>query len=128
MPLALSLRVLNPTFLARQLLLDRAPMTAERALEHLGLQAQNRPSPYQALHARLARGGHAALRAAGHDATWPGCGTGRGAAPRTGSDGADQASSSQPAAAQSAANRSSAPSSSAQARISVMTRSTPASA
>jgi hypothetical protein len=51
----LSTRALNRTLLARQLLLERATMRAEAALEHLvGLQAQNPPSPYHALHARLA--------------------------------------------------------------------------
>ena len=51
----LSTRVLNRTLLARQLLLERATMRPEAALEHLvGLQAQNPPSPYQALRARLA--------------------------------------------------------------------------
>jgi hypothetical protein len=51
----LSVRALNRTLLARQLLAERTPMAPARALEHLvGLQAQNPPSPYLALHARLA--------------------------------------------------------------------------
>jgi hypothetical protein len=50
----LSLRGLNRTLLARQLLLERSALAPAEALEHLvGLQAQNPPSPYLALHARL---------------------------------------------------------------------------
>jgi hypothetical protein len=50
----LTTRALNRTLLARQLLLERSPMAPAEALEHLlGLQAQNPPSPYHALHARL---------------------------------------------------------------------------
>jgi hypothetical protein len=51
----LSTRVLNRTLLARQLLLERSSMAPAAALDYLvGLQAQNPPSPYHALHARLA--------------------------------------------------------------------------
>lgn len=50
----LSQRALNRTLLARQLLLERSPMTPAAALQHLvGLQAQVPGSPYQALRARL---------------------------------------------------------------------------
>lgn len=50
----LTTRALNRTLLARQLLLERSAMTPAEALDHLvGLQAQNPPSPYHALHARL---------------------------------------------------------------------------
>jgi hypothetical protein len=50
----LSLRALNRTLLARQLLLKRSPIAPLDAVEHLvGLQAQNPPSPYLALRARL---------------------------------------------------------------------------
>lgn len=50
----LSRRALNRTLLARQLLLERSAMDPAAALVHLvGLQAQNPPSPYLALHARL---------------------------------------------------------------------------
>ncbi|MGI5459145.1 winged helix DNA-binding domain-containing protein [Streptomyces sp. CA-249302] len=45
---------LNRATLARQLLLERSPLTAEAAIEHLlGLQAQNVKPPYYALAARL---------------------------------------------------------------------------
>ncbi|KUF16453.1 winged helix DNA-binding domain-containing protein [Streptomyces silvensis] len=48
-------RALNRATLARQLLLERAAMSAEAALTHLvGLQAQNVKPPYLALAARLA--------------------------------------------------------------------------
>ncbi|WP_030564855.1 winged helix DNA-binding domain-containing protein [Streptomyces aureocirculatus] len=51
----LSRRALNRATLARQLLLERAAMSAEAALTHLvGLQAQNVKPPYHALAARLA--------------------------------------------------------------------------
>ncbi len=47
-------RALNRATLARQLLLDRSPMSAKDALTHLlGLQAQNVKPPYYALAARL---------------------------------------------------------------------------
>jgi hypothetical protein len=50
----LSTRALNRTLLARQLLLERAAMPVRQAVAHLvGLQAQNPPSPYLALQARL---------------------------------------------------------------------------
>ncbi|MET7274478.1 winged helix DNA-binding domain-containing protein [Streptomyces flaveolus] len=50
----LGIRALNRATLARQLLLDRAPMPAEDAVAHLvGLQAQNVKPPYYALAARL---------------------------------------------------------------------------
>ncbi|MGA4838841.1 winged helix DNA-binding domain-containing protein [Streptomyces sp. G45] len=50
----LGVRELNRATLARQLLLRRAPMSAEDALTHLvGLQAQNVKPPYYALAARL---------------------------------------------------------------------------
>ncbi|MFH7594239.1 winged helix DNA-binding domain-containing protein [Streptomyces racemochromogenes] len=48
-------RALNRATLARQLLLDRAGMSARDAVAHLlGLQAQNVKPPYFQLHARLA--------------------------------------------------------------------------
>jgi hypothetical protein len=51
----LSTRALNRTLLARQLLLAPSELTPAAALAHLvGLQAQNPPSPYLALRARLA--------------------------------------------------------------------------
>ncbi|MEU3661023.1 winged helix DNA-binding domain-containing protein [Streptomyces sp. NPDC032940] len=51
---ALGERALNRATLARQLLLRRAPMSAEDAVAHLvGLQAQNVKPPYYALAARL---------------------------------------------------------------------------
>lgn len=51
----LNVRALNRATLARQLLLDRAPMTPADAVSHLlGLQAQNVRPPYFALAARLA--------------------------------------------------------------------------
>lgn len=51
----LSLRRLNRTLLARQLLLEPSPMAPLDAVEHLvGLQAQLPTSPYLALRARLA--------------------------------------------------------------------------
>lgn len=50
----LSRRVLNRTFLARQLLLKRESVTVPQALEHLvGLQAQSPSSPYLGLWSRL---------------------------------------------------------------------------
>ncbi|MEU7026370.1 winged helix DNA-binding domain-containing protein [Streptomyces sp. NPDC046275] len=50
----LSTRALNRATLDRQLLLRRAPLTAEQAVHHLvGLQAQNTKPPYYALAARL---------------------------------------------------------------------------
>lgn len=50
----LTRRELNRALLARQLLLERAPFTAVRAVERLGgLQAQWTPSPYLSLWARL---------------------------------------------------------------------------
>jgi hypothetical protein len=50
----LTLRDLNRTLLARQLLLERAPMSVPAAVEHLaGLQAQQPASPYIALWTRL---------------------------------------------------------------------------
>ncbi|MFI2415482.1 winged helix DNA-binding domain-containing protein [Streptomyces sp. NPDC018947] len=50
----LGTRALNRATLARQLLLRRAPMSAEDAVAHLvGLQAQNVKPPYYALAARL---------------------------------------------------------------------------
>jgi DNA glycosylase AlkZ-like len=52
----LTSRELNRTTLSRQLLLERAPLAATSAIEHLvGLQAQNPLDPYSALWARLAR-------------------------------------------------------------------------
>ncbi|WP_405791134.1 winged helix DNA-binding domain-containing protein [Streptomyces sp. NBC_00029] len=51
----LGTRALNRATLARQLLLSRAEMSAQDAVEHLlGLQAQNVKPPYFQLHARLA--------------------------------------------------------------------------
>ncbi|MFZ3473741.1 winged helix DNA-binding domain-containing protein [Streptomyces sp. 4.24] len=51
----LDTRSLNRATLARQLLLNRAEMSAADAVEHLlGLQAQNVKPPYFQLHARLA--------------------------------------------------------------------------
>ncbi|MCU1459139.1 MAG: hypothetical protein JWL73_3231 [Actinomycetia bacterium] len=48
-------RELTVSFLERQLLLERMPMPAARAVQRLGaLQAQYSPSPYVALHARVA--------------------------------------------------------------------------
>ncbi|WP_217244933.1 winged helix DNA-binding domain-containing protein [Streptomyces sp. AC602_WCS936] len=50
----LGLRALNRATLARQLLLRRAPLSAEAAVAHLvGVQAQNVKPPYYALAARL---------------------------------------------------------------------------
>ncbi|MFV0132930.1 winged helix DNA-binding domain-containing protein [Streptomyces sp. HMX87] len=50
----LGTRALNRATLARQLLLSRAPLSAEAAVAHLvGLQAQNVKPPYYALAARL---------------------------------------------------------------------------
>ncbi|MEU6212333.1 winged helix DNA-binding domain-containing protein [Streptomyces sp. NPDC047023] len=51
----LGTRALNRATLARQLLLERAPLSAHDAVAHLlGLQAQNVKPPYFQLHARLA--------------------------------------------------------------------------
>lgn len=48
-------RSLNRAYLARQLLLDRAPLSPEDALTHLvGLQAQSPQAPYTGLWSRLA--------------------------------------------------------------------------
>ncbi|MFJ9581251.1 winged helix DNA-binding domain-containing protein [Streptomyces sp. NPDC101191] len=53
-PPVLTSRALNRATLDRQLLLDRAPLSAEEAVRHLvGLQAQNTKPPYYALAARL---------------------------------------------------------------------------
>ncbi len=53
-PPVLSIRTLNRTYLARQLLLTRSEMGVSDALEHLvGLQAQMPASPYTALWSRL---------------------------------------------------------------------------
>ena len=50
----LTRRELNRALLQRQLLLERQPLTAEKAVERLGgLQAQSTPSPYLSLWARL---------------------------------------------------------------------------
>ena len=52
----LTIRALNRAFLARQLLLERSPLTPVRAIEHLvGLQAQAPNPPYIGLWTRLAR-------------------------------------------------------------------------
>lgn len=60
----LTTRALNRALLARQLLLRRARRAPLDALEHLvGLQAQNPPSPYLALAARLSRFDPASLSA-----------------------------------------------------------------
>ena len=50
----LTRRELNRALLARQLLLERTPLTPVRAVERLGgLQAQSTPSPYLSLWTRL---------------------------------------------------------------------------
>ncbi|WP_151769682.1 winged helix DNA-binding domain-containing protein [Streptomyces abyssomicinicus] len=52
-PATLSRRALNRAFLARQLLLERAPLTAHAVVEHLaGLQAQAPQAPYVGLWSR----------------------------------------------------------------------------
>ena len=62
-PGRLSLRALNRAALHRQLLLDRAPMTAGDAVRHLaGLQAQAPLAPYVGLWTRLAGFRHEALK------------------------------------------------------------------
>ena len=62
-PDRLSLRALNRAALHRQLLLDRAPMTAGEAVRHLGgLQAQAPLAPYVGLWTRLAGFRHEALK------------------------------------------------------------------
>jgi Winged helix DNA-binding domain len=62
-PDRLSLRALNRAALHRQLLLDRAPMTAGDAVRHLaGLQAQAPLAPYVGLWTRLAGFRHEALK------------------------------------------------------------------
>ena len=62
-PDRLGLRALNRAALHRQLLLDRAPMTAGDAVRHLaGLQAQAPLAPYVGLWTRLAGFRHEALK------------------------------------------------------------------
>ena len=62
-PDRLGLRALNRATLHRQLLLDRAPMTAGDAVRHLaGLQAQAPLAPYVGLWTRLAGFRHEALK------------------------------------------------------------------
>ena len=59
-PDRLGLRALNRAALHRQLLLDRAPLTALQAVGHLaGLQAQAPLAPYVGLWTRLAGFRHA---------------------------------------------------------------------
>ncbi|MEU8032349.1 winged helix DNA-binding domain-containing protein [Streptomyces sp. NPDC049099] len=67
MPPQLSVRTLNRTYLQRQLLLHRSPLSALSAVERLvGLQAQEPDSPYVSLWARLAGFRHADLTALLH--------------------------------------------------------------
>ena len=55
MTTVLSRRALNRSLLARQMLLERVPLPAERVMERLvGMQAQEPPDPYVALWTRLA--------------------------------------------------------------------------
>ena len=62
-PGRLDLRALNRATLARQLLLDRAALTAGEAVRHLaGLQAQAPLAPYVGLWTRLAAFRHQDLR------------------------------------------------------------------
>ena len=54
MTTVLTTRQLNRSLLARQMLLERVTLPAERVMEHLvGMQAQEPPNPYVALWTRL---------------------------------------------------------------------------